>query len=227
MGALKMKMRISEASKKKFIKIRQTFFPTEHDRNLQKWYSSGADEDLRYDYDLDQNSLVFDLGGYRGQWASDIFSRYCCRVLIFEPIESFYIKIKKRFYKNAKIEPFCLALGAYRRKEVFSLCEDGTSLFKETSVKETVQFEDVVDFFNEHKIDNVDLMKINIEGGEYELLPRLIDSGLIKRIKNLQIQFHRIDKNSEKDMALIRTELSKTHTCVYHYKFLWESWKIC
>jgi hypothetical protein len=100
-------------------------------------------------------------------------------------------------------------------------------LFKEASSKETVQFEDVVDFFNEHKIDNVDLMKINIEGGEYELLPRLIDAGLIKQIKNLQIQFHRIGKNSEKDMVLIQAELSKTHTCVYRYKFLWESWKIC
>ena len=30
--------------------------------------------------DLDESSLVFDVGGFEGQWASDIFGRFACRV---------------------------------------------------------------------------------------------------------------------------------------------------
>ena len=33
-------------------------------------------EKLRLDYNLNENSVVFDLGGYEVQWASDIFSKY-------------------------------------------------------------------------------------------------------------------------------------------------------
>ena len=33
-------------------------------------------------------------------------------------------------------------------------------------------------------------MKINIEGGEYELLERLIAADLIRKIDDIQVQFH-------------------------------------
>ena len=36
----------------------------------------------------------------------------------------------------------------------------------------------------------IDLLKINIEGGEYEVLENLIENDLIKNIDNIQIQFH-------------------------------------
>ena len=40
--------------------------------------------------------------------------------------------------------------------------------------------------------DHVDLIKINIEGGEYELLEAILDNNLAKAFDNLQIQFHGI-----------------------------------
>lgn len=39
-------------------------------------------------------------------------------------------------------------------------------------------------------IDDIGLMKINIEGGEYELLERMIELGIINKVKDIQIQFH-------------------------------------
>ena len=37
------------------------------------WLADNGDKTYRLDYNLNENSVVFDLGGYEGQWASDIF----------------------------------------------------------------------------------------------------------------------------------------------------------
>ena len=60
------------------------------------WFRDCGDQTKRLDYDLDENSVVFDLGGYEGQWASDIFSRYCCTVYVFEPVKPYYDFIKSK-----------------------------------------------------------------------------------------------------------------------------------
>lgn len=205
-------------------RLRLSLFPTEHDKEIRRWYADGGDEKLRYDYDLNSDSLVLDIGGYKGQFASDIYARYNCRVLVFEPVKSFAEKIKNRFKKNPMIEVFCLALGSNRRQDVMFLGDDGSSVFRNSSKKESIQFVDVAEFFAEHNIQDIDLMKINIEGGEYELLPRLFETGLISRIKQVQVQFHDLQPESEARMYEICRTLSKTHTPTYQYKFVWENW---
>ena len=44
------------------------------------------------------------------------------------------------------------------------------------------------------------LMKINIEGGEYDLLEELLDENMIKQIVNLQVQFHDFVERSDERM---------------------------
>jgi hypothetical protein len=55
-------------------------------------------------------------------------------------------------------------------------------------------------------------------------MPRLLESGLVKRIKNIQIQFHYIGQESDVYMREICKELEKTHTPTYQYKYVWENW---
>jgi FkbM family methyltransferase len=207
-------------------RLRISLFPTEHDKEVNRWLSDGGDDRFRYDYNLCSDSLVLDLGGYKGQWASDIYARYNCRIMVFEPVKTFADKIIKRFSSNPRIEVHVLALGNSRRSEQISLGDDASSLFRDTPKKETIQFEDIAVFFAEQNIQTVNLMKVNIEGGEYELLPRLIETGLINRIENLQIQFHRVTRESESQMEKICSELEKTHRPTYRYKFMWENWAL-
>ena len=200
-------------------------FPTEHDREVKRWLSDSGDEKLRYDYELNRDSLVIDVGGYKGQWASDIYARYNCRIMVFEPVNQFADKIEKRFKRNTKIEVFCFALGKKRRQELIAVSDDGSSVYRNSAEKsETIQFEDVSEFFDRRDIMHVDLMKINVEGGEYELLPRLFEKDLISRINYIQIQFHNIGPDSNAQMETICRELLKTHRPTYQYKFVWENW---
>ena len=46
--------------------LRKRYFPTSYDRMVSRWYEDGGNERFRFDYDLEQNSLVVDLGGYAG-----------------------------------------------------------------------------------------------------------------------------------------------------------------
>lgn len=199
-------------------------FPTELDRELRRWYADGGDQALRYSYDLDCNSLVIDLGGYKGQWASDIYGRYNSQILIFEPVKRYADDIIRRFEKNQKMRVFSIALGASNRQEFISLNNDGSSLFRQSGIKEAIQIVDVAAFFSEHSIAEVDLMKINVEGGEYELLKRLIETNLINRVKSIQIQFHNISSDSERQMESLKARLASTHQPSYQYKFVWENW---
>jgi len=69
-------------------------------------------------------------------------------------------------------------------------------------------------------------VKINIEGGEYEVLYRLINSGYVKKCKNLQIQFHVFVKDCAIRREEIRSKLLETHHLTYDYPFTWENWEL-
>jgi hypothetical protein len=70
---------------------------------VKKWYSDGGDNRFRFDYPLDSRSLVLDVGGYEGQWASDVYARYRCRIMVFEPVARFAHDIAERFRHNTDI----------------------------------------------------------------------------------------------------------------------------
>jgi hypothetical protein len=79
--------------------------------------------------------------------------------------------------------------------------------------------------FDSLGVEEVDLLKINIEGGEFELIPAIIDSGLISRVRFIQVQFHSFAPNAYELREQIRKNLKKTHQEMWCYQFVWESWK--
>ena len=200
----------------------------QHELMVTKWYAEGEDYGLRFNYDLNEKSLVFDLGGYEGQWSSDLFARYQCQIFIFEPVNSFANRINGRFAKNDKLQVYQFGLGGVSRFQELSIAADGSSIFGKTGNKEKIELVDAKDWIEKNlgSDQSIDLMKINIEGGEYELLDRLIETKLVNRIKNIQVQLHKISQNSLSHMERIQAGLMKTHEPTYQYKFVWENWKL-
>ncbi len=189
------------------------------------WFECSGDSTLRLDYKLDENSLVIDLGGYEGEWSANIFCKYSSNILIFEPVLEFYSNIVRRFSHNKKIKVFNFGLASVEKKERLSLLENSTSFYKKSDNSIEVIFKNAEDFFISNQIKNVDLIKINIEGGEYEFLEKLIQSNLITLFDNLQIQFHDFVPDAYNRMKLIQNELLKTHYLTYSFEFVWENWK--
>lgn len=210
--------------RKRIRKIRSKYFPTRQELIVRQWWADGGDYALRFDYDLDAGSVVLDLGGYEGQWASDLFSRYACNIFVFEPVLGFAERIEQRFRHNPQISVHPYGLGASSRQEIIHLAANGSSLFGTSENREEIRIVDARAWLEEKQIGEIDLLKVNIEGGEYELLPRLIESHLVERIRHIQVQFHNVAPSSRAAMEQIRQELAKTHRPTYQYEFVWENW---
>lgn len=206
------------------IDAKNRFFSSKHQKTVKKWKELNKDERLRLNCpNLDGNSIVFDLGGYKGQWASDIYSKYNCTICVFEPVREFYEFIKERFKNNWKIRVFNFGLASSNRKEVIFLNEDGSSLYGKGK-RETINLFDFEEFLKKEKIKKINLVKSNIEGAEYELLEYLISKGVMKNIEVLEIQFHRNIRDYLKRYKRIRNNLKNTHHLKYSFPFVWESW---
>ncbi|MBU2566718.1 FkbM family methyltransferase [Patescibacteria group bacterium] len=179
---------------------------------------------IRETYDLNADSVVIDVGGYVGDWTSDIYSRYCCNIHIFEPIDKYIKILKKRFEKNNHIIIHEVGLSDRDGNVEFNILNDGTSLYRSGDKKEAAKIVNAADYFKNQGIENIDLMKINIEGGEYALLQNLIDSGMMEHITDIQIQFHEIAGIEKTRMEELKTLLSRTHRPTYQYEYIWENW---
>jgi FkbM family methyltransferase len=193
--------------------------------SVQQWRKDNGDKTLRLNYDLDEHSIVFDLGGYEGQWSSDIYSKYRCSLFVFEPIKEYAMAITKRFNKNPHIKVYPFGLLDKTGMLEISLDDNSSSLFTSDKLRQKVNVVKISDFFLEHSISVIDLMKINIEGSEYPLLDNLLENNLVKNIKNIQIQFHAFVPNAKDKMQKIQDRLSRTHHLTYQYPFVWENWE--
>ena len=190
------------------------------------WFAVKGDETLRLDYDLNEDAVVFDLGGYKGEFAAKIYEKYQSHIHVFEPVPSFYNTIRDTFNDNDKVIAYPYGLAANDGELQISLTEDASSVFVQSDESQTIQLKSITDFIKIHQITTIDLIKINIEGGEYEVLESLLAHDFIKNIKNIQVQFHDfIVENAAERMKKIQDELSKTHKLTYQYEFVWENWE--
>jgi FkbM family methyltransferase len=192
-------------------------------------YIDAGGESLRLDYPLEEDSIVIDAGGYVGDFAADVTKKFDCRVDIFEPVTEYAKKIRGRFSFNNKVRVIQAGLGAEEKEEFINIEGLGSSVFGdhiEEAPKEKVKIVSAVDYIESNGYLTIDLMKINIEGGEYELLFSLIEHPeLINNIKYFQIQFHDFVPDSQDMRTQVHKQLSKTHKLMWNYPFIWESWE--
>lgn len=192
-----------------------------------KWIKD-LDKEHLYSFNIDERSLVWDVGGYKGDWSERITNKYKSAVWIFEPVPEYFQSIQERFSHEKKAHIF--SFGLFNEDKERQLVMDGpgtSSLLTKTQGKLIgCDFRDIYSFFRENGAPEVDLIKINVESDEYKILPRMIEMGIIKNFKNVLIQFHHWYPEAYKLRAIIHRQLSETHEKVFDYPFLWEHWTI-
>lgn len=172
-------------------------------------------ESMRYEYPLNESSLVFDVGGYRGEFARGIIELYKCKVIIFEPV----FKIDLPNVVRA-------GLSDHNAWDDIFVKGDSTSLYDGGGERRLITLLKLSDFMRDKEINHVGLIKINIEGEEYRLLSHMIDEGIVQKFDHIQVQYHRNIPDYERLRNEINGKLSKTHACQWCFPFIWESWSI-
>jgi len=198
-------------------------------------WNSGMEE-IRYNVDgLTGDSIVVDVGAYKGEFCEKLSSKCQCKIYAYEPVEKYYKELIDKINVNKTMKnvlPHKVALSTKESKEEIVVSDEGSTLTRysrdmsgTTEVIDTIDVVDELDWImNENKKEEIDLIKINIEGGEFDLLPVLIDSGTISKIKNVHVQFHSFVQNSYIKYLAIKQEMSKTHDVVLDSLWKWTFW---
>ena len=185
--------------------------------HIGKWFQDNGDGTLRINYNLTENSVIMDLGGYHGDWTN-----------IFEPVKSLVNIIASRFAGDRRVKSYDIAVGDEKKKCNIYHGQDESSLFSVGSDDdfEVIKMMEVSNVLDKIGLNFVDVIKINIEGGEFDLLDAIIDKVLQTKFGNFQIQFHKVEDDSVERRDKIHEELSKTHVCNWNYPWVWENWQL-
>jgi FkbM family methyltransferase len=192
---------------------------------VARWFKDRGDETLRINYPLSPTSIVWDLGGYHGNWSADIASRYDPYIFIFEPLPNFFAQLVKRFQFNPKVKIYNCGISDRDGIAEIAELDDASSIYKSIGSRLQIRLRDVSRVISENSIQKVDLIKINIEGEEYPVLHRMLECHIVPLCTDIQVQFHTFYPDAELLRNKIRTELSKTHFLTYDYRFVWENWR--
>jgi len=191
---------------------------------LNLFFNNGGDDTHLYNFNLNENSIVFDVGSYKGEYYQEILKRYNCNIHAFEPVPKFYKDCLET--KPHKVTLNNLALG--NKNCIFNISsqDNSSSEFFDGWDKIECKKIDFNNYLTENNIDKIDLLKLNIEGGEYELLSHIIYHNNIDKIDNILIQFHYLEGDAIAERQKIINRLSITHEPKFNYPFVWEHWKL-
>lgn len=177
---------------------------------------------------INSDSVVFDVGGDTGIWSKQVYSKYKSKMIIFEPNPESLKVLKKNFEgTDARIMPY--GLSGKNDKVQLSMDGMGSSIFSaspkyDQSEKIEIVLRDVKEVIEELGIDSFDMIKINIEGGEYDLLESMLNNKLIDKFKIVRVQFHEWIPGAYKMRRKIVKKMKKTHKVEWSYPMTWESW---
>lgn len=149
---------------------------------------------------INNNSIILDIGANIGDVTDVIMKKYNPNIYCYEPNISCYNYMLKRFKKNSKIKIFNVAVSNFSGKTFLYFHNKSTNIseFNErSSLKKEKDGLDInkkieVNCINIKEIlekhNQIDLIKIDIEGSEYEVMPEIIKNK--DKIKMVLCEMH-------------------------------------
>jgi len=201
--------------------------------SLRRWFADNGDYTHNINYELNNNSVVIDLGGYYGLWIDEILKKnnpYIPNIILVEPVPEFYNELVTKYKNYEKIKVMNVGVSTDKNESTKTLyvSSDGSSTNFNINVKSVIEIKTLpIDkILSDNYINQVDLLQINIEGDEYGLMEYMIESDIVNKFKNIQIQFHLGIKNDiERRDNIQKNLISKGFKNKFDYPFVWESWE--
>ena len=201
--------------------------------SLNQWFADNGDYTHNINYELNNDSVVIDLGGYYGLWIDEILKKNnpnIPNIILVEPVPEFYNHLVTKYenYKKIKVMNVGVSTDKNEATKTLYVSSDGSSTNFNINVKSVIQIKTMpIDkILSDNNINQVDLLQINIEGDEYGLMEYMIESNTIDKFKNIQIHFHLgIDNDIERRNIIQKNLVSKGFKNKFDYPFVWESWE--
>jgi FkbM family methyltransferase len=190
---------------------------------------------LLVDADLGPSAVVIDVGAFEGSWSMRLLgqerlrNRGDLRIHAYEPEPGAIERCRQTISDEPRIELHPYGLAGQRRVVRLHVEGPGSTIYEDPRASHTreaveIELRDVADELATIGTERVDLVKINIEGGEYELLDRLHETGWLPRIETLIVQFHEFAPDAYRARRRNRRQLAATHRCTWNYSWVYERW---
>jgi FkbM family methyltransferase len=152
-------------------------------------------------------SVIIDGGANVGEYAL-LINKFnpACKIYSFEPVENTFqelsgntkgydniIAVKKGLFKDNCSKEINI-FNSHAHSSIYDL----EGLAEKPNQKQTIDLIRGDDFINEHKIDCVDFLKIDIEGAEYDALMGFENSIKNGKIKAIQFEYGYINISTKK-----------------------------
>jgi len=213
--------------------LKARFFPYSWLPPILRFKRDGWNERIYNSAPPVEGASVVIFGGYLGQSTHDWMRRLPGATFdVFEPVPTFADQIRLRFPENeVRVHPY--GVSQIYETRVFRILGDAT--FSEGAltpvkrggygIKVPVEFRAASEL---ERIlpSRIYILEVNIEGGEYELLPLLVRHEVITRVHHVFVQFHDVGKDTEGLIANVREEIMKSHELVWGYHLVWEYWRL-
>lgn len=193
---------------------------TYNEAQLAQWVQEArqAADHLDYEWDalavnwpLAAESVVLEVGSYKGRWALQIARRYNPHLYCFEP-QQWACEVTRRVlagFEKAQVFNFGLA-DRDGDGVLFNAGTDGASLVQPGGEMEDIALQEATAVLNDLNIKRIDLALFNIEGYEYTLLPYLFNCGVFPL--RLMVQCHDLPGRDYRDLHDL---------LAVHYRPLW------
>jgi FkbM family methyltransferase len=148
------------------------------------------------------NPVIVDCGGNIGLSAVWFKLNYpACRLSVFEPDPSLANLIETNLRAAGFADVECIRKAAWVKDGQIGFDFRGDDRGKiDAAASRTVESLDLAKWLPEI----IDLLKLDIEGAEFEVIEHLCDTGAIRRVKNLVCELHVIRGTETKMLSLIQ-----------------------
>jgi len=180
--------------------------------------------------DLKKISTIADLGGHKG-YVSLLYAGLIpnIKIVSLEPEEENYLIFEENIKNNSLKNAITLLKNAIWSKDctkTFYKTKNysaGHTLYKthleqQEKIAHEVKCLSLSSVLKKSGFNKIDLLKIDVEGAEYEVLFKL-EKSILRNIKYILIECHRIDNNSDQDIK----EFLEKNGFEPHYIYNYES----
>lgn len=196
-----------------------------HSRALKAFFDEGFDKKYIDFSRLGANATILDFGGFTGEFTARALTETSATIHVFEAHPTYIAHLRARFKDTPRVIVHPFGLGGSDVTLNFSDAGDASSAVAGGAKSVAGQIKSVAGFFADHpELTTLDYVTINIEAGEYDLLPALIETGIVERITEMHVQFHLFERDHARQHADIVARIEKTHDPLWSYPFVWEGW---
>lgn len=202
------------------------------------FHAARADPAILVDANVPQGAVVLDVGAFEGSWASRVLARldegaerpHDVLIHAFEPEAGAVDRMRSSpvgHDPRVAIHPFGLA--GRTRVESLIMAGPGSTVLDHDATgsggdRVTVELRDVDEVLRDLGVERVHFAKVNIEGGEYELIDRLHETGWLARMGPVIVQFHEFAPHAHRARRRNRRQLAHTHRRTWAYGWVYERW---